>query len=358
MTSASLLSGNESFATKCKICSQSQEVLHVLPCSHFFCKQCINTHCKSECHECKVPHYLQMKKLEDLPKIADKISSIIKCFNDGSSASAQRDKCGLTDYYCFTCQYALCDKCYSDHKKSNPSHSIKKLKEINNTDMTKKATCSDSEHKLTWFCSKCEQATCNSCYALFHKHHNFVSTEQALADYSLALRKIAKTEEAVWEERHKLQQEISSVAADANQLLMKEVNRISNIIDSQADDYARSIKSALDNKVKQALRDKASKEDIVGLLQKVVAPKADGREPQTTVTATTYAQSKPNARNNKAESLGDMSVSFDSFQVEVTKWKSDITKWLQPVIDAAAKLPKLPVMESNLTGEKSVNTKR
>ena len=284
--------------------------------------------------------------------------SLIKCINDISPSSAQKGQCGTIDYYCLTCKHALCDKCCNNHKKTTSIHLIKKLNEIihnysESHEQTKVVTCSpDSEHKLTWFCLKCDQATCNSCYELFHRHHRFISIEQVLSCNSSALKHMNKADEAVNEERQKLRQEVKRVVADVKKLLMKEFDRICNIIDTKASDYIRSIEYAPDNKVKQVLHDNMSEAKIVGKLQKNIAPKANGRQLQTPVAAT--ASTKPKANSN-TESLCDMTDDFDSLHSDVTKWSSDIKKWLQPVLNATAQLSKLPFMKANINGENPVN---
>ena len=182
---------------ECSICHYIFTNPLCLPCMHTFCCNCIKDYVHKlqsdggkasefNCPTCRCRVVIPKGGVDQLPKqlfvenLKDVIASTTKpeincdyCFAIGTET--------LATWRCIDCSHSICDPCKQAHdiahRLSKKMHTLMKINKLKNSDVS--TLCNQSkelcpwhaEESLTFYCSWCEVAICQSCHRLDHLHH-------------------------------------------------------------------------------------------------------------------------------------------------------------------------------------------
>ena len=250
----------------CGICQEHYTDPKILPCLHYYCKQCVlrlalrtGTGKPFCCPECRCEATLPEGGVDELKtaffvnRLKTTVSTIerthgkveVKCeLCEGSSSSAKA--------FCRQCARFICHECVNLHKRITTfkSHEIASLDDLKHgraqpipvkEPPTKK--CLDHEEPLTIYCYDCDGLVCLGCTVKDHREHNFEFNKKAVTD-----------------EKRKLLVEIKSL----KDLHVKLTNAVENIrtakldVESQNDSTVNIIKTSF--KELRDILDKREKE--------------------------------------------------------------------------------------------------
>ena len=173
----------------CDACNKTIKEPKVLPCSHSFCKACLETLATQEnvdgegktfaCPTCMSTVTLKAKKniagLPDNKFIAELLTAVGPNRNQkGSVCSFGHSEPSIT--ICMECEMLLCHTCYCSHDlwPANKNHLLLSISEIINRDEQQEIgaeTLSCFQHKdaiPTFYCETCEVLICMKCIASVH----------------------------------------------------------------------------------------------------------------------------------------------------------------------------------------------
>ena len=201
----------------CGICQEHYTEPKILPCLHYYCKQCVlrlalrtGTGKPFSCPECRCEVTLPEGDVDKLKtaffvnRLKTTISNIerthgkveVKCeLCEGSSDSAES--------FCRQCARFICQECVNLHKRiaTFKSHEVASLDDLKHGRVqpipvkeppTKKCLdheeepptkkCLNHEEPLTIYCYDCDSLICRDCTVKDHREHNFEFTKKAAPD--------------------------------------------------------------------------------------------------------------------------------------------------------------------------------
>ena len=189
----------------CGICQEHYTDPKILPCLHYYCKQCVlrlalrtDTGKPFSCPECRCEATLPEGGVDELKtaffvnRLKTTVSNIerthgkveVKCeLCEGSSGNAEA--------LCRQCGRFICQECVNLHKRiaTFKSHEVASLNDLKHgraqpipvkEPPTKK--CLDHEEPLTVYCYDCDILICRDCTVKDHREHNFEFTKKAAPD--------------------------------------------------------------------------------------------------------------------------------------------------------------------------------
>ena len=189
----------------CGICQEHYTDQKILPCLHYYCKQCVlrlalrtGIGKPFSCPECRCEATLPEGGVDELKtaffvnRLKTTISTIerthgkveVKCeLCEGSSGSAEA--------FCRQCARFICQECVNLHKRiaTFKAHEVASLDNLKHgraqpipvkEPPTKK--CLYHEEPLTIYCYDCDVLICLGCTVKDHREHNFEFTKKAAPD--------------------------------------------------------------------------------------------------------------------------------------------------------------------------------
>ena len=189
----------------CGICQEHYTDPKILPCLHYYCKQCVlrlalrtGTGKPFSCPECRYEATLPEGGVDELKtaffvnRLKTTVSNIerthgkveVKCeLCEGSSGNAEA--------LCRQCGRFICQECVNLHKRiaTFKSHEVASLDDLKHgraqpipvkEPPTKK--CLDHKEPLTIYCYDCDGLICRDCTMKDHREHNFEFTKKAAPD--------------------------------------------------------------------------------------------------------------------------------------------------------------------------------
>ena len=178
----------------CAICHDYYQEPKVLPCSHYYCKECIHKMASRtgsnhpfSCPECRAPSSLPQGSLEKLPtaffvnRMKEVYSQLQKAHG---KVQAMCEACGnsMAKEFCRQCAKFFCEDCTRSHqqlKRLFPNHKIVSMDELKEgiaNDMPSLDVpvqpCEEHDEPLKMFCFDCRTLICHDCALKTHFGHN------------------------------------------------------------------------------------------------------------------------------------------------------------------------------------------
>ena len=194
----------------CGICQDHYTEPKILPCLHYYCKQCVlrlalrtGTGKPFSCPECRSEATLPKGGVDELKtaffvnRLKETVSTMeqthgkmeVKCeLCEGSSSNAEA--------FCRQCARFICQECVDLHKRITifKSHEVASLDDLKHgrakpipvkEPPTKK--CTVHEKSLKIYCYDCDGLICRDCTVKDHRDHNFEFTKKAAIDEKVKL---------------------------------------------------------------------------------------------------------------------------------------------------------------------------
>ena len=189
----------------CAICLDHFTQPKVLPCSHYYCKQCIinvalrtGTDKPFSCPECRKEVILLEGSVDQLPtafivnrfKVA--FASLERAHGKVEvKCEACKDSGTIAKAFCRQCEEFICQECANSHQRmkiyrGHKVVSLEQLKQGRAKEIVKKENpakkCVVHEEPLNIYCFDCNSFICRDCTIKDHKDHNFEFCKIVAAD--------------------------------------------------------------------------------------------------------------------------------------------------------------------------------
>ncbi|XP_066284807.1 E3 ubiquitin-protein ligase TRIM56-like [Branchiostoma lanceolatum] len=191
----------------CSVCLEEYDEPKTLPCSHCFCRKCLENVLDSakegrrrtrlSCPSCRQEARLQGRGVQDLEdshflrKLKKVVSTRTAMLGDADRACCGLCQCkeATATAYCKGCEQNLCKDCSHTHRVISDAASEHELLQVSDpTDQNSKATDatsppsrSEDQRKIHLFmCGPCELLVCLHCVVTSHRGHAYVELREAI----------------------------------------------------------------------------------------------------------------------------------------------------------------------------------
>ena len=204
----------------CKICWELMHEPKTLPCTHVYCKQCLQklaSHSQAtsdsaapQCPECHqdIPN----SNIDDLPtdfRIArlKGVYDTVLQINQGAGTTTELNltSCNLhgrqTALYCITCRDVFCQDCEKSHVNHNCGCLIDDSKatfkpkfndsKTSASNITAPSCKKHQNRELVVYCETCNEMLCQLCIADKHEGHHYTKIQQAAEEQRRRLKEVS-----------------------------------------------------------------------------------------------------------------------------------------------------------------------
>ena len=234
----------------CPVCHEHYTDPKVLPCCHYYCKQCIHhialrtgTDKPFPCPECRKDTTLPEASVDNLPTAffvnrMKEVHSKLELAHGKVEAKCEICREDKAEAFCRQCTKFICAECVKQHQRmkiSFPSHKISTLddlKEGGAEEITiqepSHETCKAHDQQINMYCYDCNILICRDCTIKDHRDHNYEFVKKAAPETrKMLLQQLDPIEEIQMSRSHAVK-EIQSTISD---------------LEEQGDSVADSIKS-------------------------------------------------------------------------------------------------------------------
>ena len=176
----------------CPVCQDHFQEPKILPCCHYYCKQCIQklamragANQPFSCPECRRDTLLPQNDPNQLPTafFVNRMKELhTKMEKAHGKVEALCEQCsgGKATAFCRHCTEFICEECVKIHQKIKAfaGHKVTSLEELKKGEskeiLIKKPpppTCKDHEEQMKIYCFDCNHLICRDCIVFEHKEH-------------------------------------------------------------------------------------------------------------------------------------------------------------------------------------------
>ena len=178
----------------CPICHDFFQEPKILPCLHYYCKECVKTLAQRvlenepfSCPECRTEIVLPNGSPDNLPtaffinrmkEVYDNFLKVLK------KVEAKCEMCfrGIASAFCRHCTYFICAECVKSHERMRvfAEHKVSTLDELNDggqenivAKLIPPLMCKVHDEKAKIYCYECNCLICRDCIVKDHKEHKY-----------------------------------------------------------------------------------------------------------------------------------------------------------------------------------------
>ena len=277
----------------CPVCQDHFQDPKILPCLHYYCKQCIQDIVKKAganqhfpCPECRSDTHLPQNDPNQLPTAffinrMKEVHARLEKVEGKVTAKCEMCPGGAATAFCRQCAGFICDKCTESHHRMKvfANHEVSTLEELKGggqiiiTKPPPPPTCKIHEEQAKIYCFDCKTLICRDCIVFDHKDHkcDFVKTATPVVKKELqkglaSLRDIhAIVRDAagcVKESNDKIVKQKEMITASIGQLF----EMLHKVLNQCEQDLKTRVSAALDKKIEQL----ASQEESTNISSAVI----------------------------------------------------------------------------------------
>ena len=263
----------------CAICQEHYTEPKVLPCLHYYCKQCIlnlalrrGTNQPFSCPECRKKISLPEGGVEELKtaffvhRLKDMYSTVervhgkvdVKC--EGCTDSGDK-----AEAFCRQCAVFICKECIKQHKrmKAFASHEVNSLQDLKQgrtkeiavkEPPTKK--CHTHEEPLMIYCFDCNSLICRDCTVTAHRDHKFEfskvaapNTKKKLLEELDPLREVSASLSRAVEEVQTTKQEVEAQGRAVTSTIQTSFDELHKILEKRRQEILQEAEGIVREKV-------------------------------------------------------------------------------------------------------------
>ena len=179
----------------CSICRNHFQEPKILPCCHYYCKECIRSlalgtgeNIPFACPECRSETFLPENDPDKLPTafFANRMQELhTKMAKAQGKVEAHCEQCsgGKATAFCRQCTEFICEECDKIHQKLKifAEHQVTTLEELKSGAEGKEVllkkhpvpTCPVHDEELKLYCFCCDANICRDCTVIDHKDHKY-----------------------------------------------------------------------------------------------------------------------------------------------------------------------------------------
>ena len=176
----------------CSVCQDHFQEPKILPCCHYYCKQCVQklamragANQPFPCPECRSDTFLPQNDPNQLPTafFVNRMKELhTKMEKAHGKVEALCEQCsgGKAIAFCRHCTEFICEECVKIHQKikSFAGHKVTSLEELKKGEteeiLIKKPpppTCKDHDEQMKIYCFDCNRLICRDCIVFEHREH-------------------------------------------------------------------------------------------------------------------------------------------------------------------------------------------
>ena len=184
----------------CPVCQDHFQEPKILPCCHYYCKQCIQklamragANQPFPCPECRSDTFLPQNDPNQLPTafFVNRMKELhTKMEKAHGKVEALCEQCsgGKATAFCRHCTEFICEECVKGHQKMKvfAGHKVTSLEELkkgeSKENLIKKPpppTCKDHDEQMKIYCFDCNRLICRDCTMIDHKEHKYDFVKKA-----------------------------------------------------------------------------------------------------------------------------------------------------------------------------------
>ena len=184
----------------CPVCQDHFLEPKILPCCHYYCKQCIQklamragANQPFPCPECRSDTLLPQNDPNQLPTafFVNRMKELhTKMEKAHGKVEALCEQCsgGKATAFCHHCTEFICEECVKSHQKLKvyAGHKVTSLEELKKGEskeiLVKKPpppTCKDHDEQMKIYCFDCNRLICRDCIVIEHKEHKYDFVKKA-----------------------------------------------------------------------------------------------------------------------------------------------------------------------------------
>ena len=234
----------------CPVCHDHFQEPKILPCCHYYCKQCIQVLVQTSganqpfpCPECRRDILLPQNGPDQLPTafFVNRMKELhTKMEKASGKVEAQCEMCSSghkVTAFCRHCVFFICHECVKSHQKMKifSGHLVTTLDEMNKGGssriLTRQQTadvpvCPDHDEKMKIYCLKCKRVICHGCVLMDHKDHPYEFTKKVSSE---AKKNISERLSSLKELRKNVHQAIADVNVTKDDITAQKVKTIEDI---------------------------------------------------------------------------------------------------------------------------------
>lgn len=205
----------------CPVCHDHFQNPKILPCLHYYCKQCIQAlawragvNQPFPCPECRTDTILPQNDPDQLPTafFINRMKEVhAKLEKVQGKVTTKCEMCpgGAATAFCRQCAEFICEKCTESHHRMKvfADHEVSTLEELKEgggriivTKPPPPPTCKIHEEQAKLYCFTCTTLICRDCIVIDHKDHKYEFVKKAtpmvkevLTNGIISLRDVQKT---------------------------------------------------------------------------------------------------------------------------------------------------------------------
>ena len=263
----------------CPVCQEHYTEPKVLPCLHYYCKQCIlevalrtGTNKPFSCPECRKETTLPEGGVEEL-KTAFFVHRLKSMYFTVERVHGKVEvKCeGCTDSvdkaeaFCRQCAMFICKECVKSHKrmKSFASHEVDSLEDLKQGRARQIAVkepptknCHIHEEPLIVYCFDCNTLICHHCTAKVHRDHNFEFSKIAAPDTKknllgelASLKQVTDNLSSAVEDIQTTKQEVEAQGDSVANTIHTSFNELQQILEKRKNELLHEASSKVQEKL-------------------------------------------------------------------------------------------------------------
>ena len=227
----------------CPICQEFFQDPKILPCFHYYCKQCVLQLAAREqpfpCPECRGDTLLPPTGADGFPtaffvhRLKSLHSAMEKVQEATSSGDLICEQCHSDKAvaFCRHCAHFICNHCRESHRrmKAFSGHTVVSIEELRRNAeenipivQPEPMKCEEHQEQLKIYCFTCCQLICRDCVVIDHKDHSVQFTSKYAPEIKQALQEklgpLQSTQAHIQDARKQLEQSGNEITAQGTHL--------------------------------------------------------------------------------------------------------------------------------------------
>ena len=227
----------------CTVCQEFFQDPKILPCFHYYCKQCVLQLAAREqpfpCPECRGDMFLPPTGADGFPtaffvnRLVSLHDAMEKVQGATSSGNLICEQCRSDKAvaFCRHCAHFICDHCRESHRRMKvlSGHTVVSIEELRRNAeenlpivQPEPMRCKEHQEQLKMYCFTCNQLICRDCILKVHKDHEFEFTSQCAPQIKQALQEklgpLQSTQAHIQDARKQLEQSGNEITAQGTHL--------------------------------------------------------------------------------------------------------------------------------------------
>ena len=269
----------------CPVCHDVYEDPKLLPCCHYYCKECIVRLASEKgqpfpCPECRKDTFLVQDSADGFPpaffvnRLKSAVNLLQKCDSEGVLRMTSCDQCNseaTAVAFCRQCAHFICEFCEQAHQRQKfySDHVVVKIEQLGDEKpaRVKPMKCKiHKEEQVKIYCFTCEELICRDCTLIDHKGHQyeFVVTyaPRIKQDIQRNLTTLEETQEKLLEVKMSLES-FQMTSHDRRAAMEEEIKQSCGKIIKMVEEYQQELLDQVQSKANDSLMSLATQEKSI-----------------------------------------------------------------------------------------------